>query len=154
MNRPLDEFSGWLRFFQIIVFFNLTLNIFMGFTLFGELFREPDKLLTSGALLQWVFILYMFYSILKILENRHISTPEQIKEHLFYIFMVSIAHFIFHTAVTLLVYKQEWSDENLITLVGTIQNMIWAALWHTYFEKSKRVKAYYNSDDHNLDIRV
>lgn len=154
MIRPLDEFAGWLRFFHIIVFMNLALNLVFGITLFEDLVREPDKILTMGSLAQWGFTLFMFYSILKIIEKRDKLVPEKIKDSLFYIFIVAILQFLFYTTVTILVYKRAWNQDNTVAFVAAVQNMIWTAIWRTYFEKSKRVAAYYKDDKQDIDVLV
>ncbi len=145
MIRPLNEFAGWLRFFQIIVFMNIVFSVFFGFTLFETLFRQPDKLLTLGEIAQLGFILFMLYGILKIIQNQDAIIPEKIKENLFNIFLIAIIHLLFFTSVTLLVYGREWMQSNTIAFIGAFQTMVWTAFWRTYFEKSKRVKAYYSN---------
>lgn len=154
MFRPLDEFAGWLRFFYFIVFINLILNFVFGVTIIEELFTKPDKILTLASIVQWVFILLIFYLIIKIIQKREADVPENIKDYLFYIFVIAIIHFVFNTAVTLIIYKRSWNSDNTMAFVSAIRNMIWTAIWRSYFEYSKRVKAYYKTELKDVDILV
>jgi hypothetical protein len=151
MFKPLDEFAGWLKFFQVIIFMNLVFNGVSSFTLIEALIKAPEKIVTLGQIFQLGVILFIFYSILKIIQYRDSFIPEKIKEYLFYIFILAIVHFVFYIAVTILVYKNEWTQTNTLSLFGANANMIWAAFWRTYFEKSKRVNAYYTQ---NIDLVV
>ncbi|MBN2280993.1 MAG: hypothetical protein JXQ65_10465 [Candidatus Marinimicrobia bacterium] len=151
MGRPLNEFAGWLRFFQIVVLVNLMMNILTGVTLVESLFQEPDKILTLGSLVQFGFVMFLLYKILKLLPIPLTKTPEKIKEYLFYMFILAIVHFVFFTSVTLLVFQRKWSLENNLAFFSAFNLMVWSAFWRTYFERSKRVRAYYS---HATDIRV
>ena len=151
MGKPLNEFAGWLRFFQFIVMMNLMMNAFSSVTLIEALFREPDKILTIGAMMQLVFVLYLMYQILRTIPVPTAEMPEKIKDNLFYMFIIAIVHMLFYTSVTILVFHREWGLENTLTFFGAVNLMVWSAFWRTYFERSKRVKAYYSQ---NLDIKV
>ncbi len=144
MPRPLNEFAGWLRFFQILIMLNLLFSVFTGVTLFESLFSDQDKLLTMGELAQFGFVVFMLYSILKIIQNPTPDVPEKIKQYLFNIFIVAGLHFVYFTMVTLFVYEREWAQINTISFAAAVQTMLWTAIWRTYFERSKRVNAYYN----------
>ena len=152
MFRPLDEFAGWLRFFYFIVIMNIAFHFVSGITLIEELIKQPDKILTLGTIAQWAFTISMFLIIIKIIQQRNPEVPENIKEYLFYIFVVAILHGLFYTVVTILIFKREWSTENTMAFTSAVQNMIWATVWRSYFERSKRVKAYYLINKKDVDI--
>lgn len=151
MPRPLNEFAGWLRFFQILIMLNLMLSVFTGVTLFESLFSDQELLLTMGELAQFGFVVFMLYRILKIIQHPSPEVPKNIKQYLFNIFVVAGLHFVYYTAVTLFVYGQEWSQINTVSFAAAVQTMLWTAVWRTYFERSKRVNAYYNK---NIDFQV
>lgn len=144
MARPLNEFAGWLSFFQILILLNLLFSVFTGVTLLESLFSDQDKLLTLGETAQFIFIVYMLYRILKILRIPSPEIPEQIKQFLFNIFIVAALHFIYFTMVTMFVYGRPWAQINTVSFAAAVQTMLWTAIWRTYFERSKRVDAYYN----------
>jgi hypothetical protein len=144
MARPLNEFAGWLSFFQIWILFNLLLSVFTCVILLESLFSDQDKLLTLGETVQFIFIVYMLYRILKTLRIPSPEIPEQIKQFLFNIFIVAALHFIYFTVVTMFVYGRQWAQINTVSFAAAVQTMLWAAIWRTYFEKSKRVDAYFN----------
>ncbi len=144
MPRPLNEFAGWLRFFQILIMLNLLFSVFTGVMLFESLFVDQEKLLTIGELAQFGFVVYMLYMILKIIQNPSPEVPEQIKQYLFNIFIVAGLHFVYFTVVSLMVYGHEWSQINTVSFAAAVQTMLWTAIWRTYFERSKRVNAFYS----------
>ena len=151
MDKPLNEFAGWLRFFQFLVIMNLMMNALTGVTLIENLIKEPDKILTIGAMVQFGFIMYLMYFILKFLPIPTPEIPEKIKQNLFYMFIIAIVHLLFYTSVTVLIFHRDWSMENYLSFLGAFNLMVWSAFWRTYFEKSKRVAAYYNR---KVDLKI
>ena len=151
MVRPLNEFAGWLRFFQFLVIMNLMMNVFTGITLVENLIKEPDKILTIAAMVQFGFVMYLLYNVLKLLPIPNSEIPEKVKQNLFYMFIIAIVHLLFYTSVTILIFHRAWSLENNLAFFGAFNLMVWTAFWRTYFEKSKRVNAYYSQ---KIDITI
>jgi len=151
MGKPLNEFAGWLKFFQYLVILNLMMNAFSAVTLIEALIKDPDKILTIGATVQFGFVMYLLYQIVKNLPIPSPENPEKIKNNLFYMFVIAIVHMMFYTSVTMLIFHREWGPDHTMALFGTVNLMVWSAFWRTYFERSKRVKAYYHQD---VDLKL
>ncbi len=151
MDKSFNDFAGWLRFFQIWVMLNLLFGVFTGVILFETLFKESDKLLSLGDIARFGFVIYLLYDIVKHVQYPRPDIPEKINDNLFYIFAISGIHFLYFTAVSMLVYNRDWNMMNTINFAGAVQTMLWTTIWRTYFERSKRVDNYYNQ---NIDITV
>ena len=151
MVKPLNEFGGWLRFFQFSIFLNIVSLVFQGFMLIESFLKSSEKLLLLGEIAQFGFLLFIFHNIFKILPERKVETPVKIRHNLFTVFIVSIFAFLYYTSVSYFVLKKPWEFENTVRLMLTLHSMIWLTIWHSYFEKSRRVAAYYNEE---IDVIV
>lgn len=143
MKEKFKEFGGWLKFFYFLCLLNMVTSITMIFILGGEIFQPEGRpfieILLEGA--QIGIILYILYLIINVIQKRNSAVPEYIEDKLYIMFIVAFLYFIIHAIFTL--PGAGWQLKNTVALTGSIQSMLWAAIWRTYFEKSERVRIYY-----------
>ncbi|MCF7885965.1 MAG: DUF2569 domain-containing protein [Candidatus Marinimicrobia bacterium] len=147
MSKKFEEFGGWLKFFYFLCLLNIFTSVTMLFLLGGELFGEEGRPLME-ILLEGVEIgitLYILYMIIQVVQVRKPDITEFIKDRLFIMFVVAVLYFLIHSLFTL--PGAGWQMKNTVALAGSIQSMLWAAIWRTYFEKSERVKIYYKLEE-------
>jgi len=146
MKEKYKMFGGWLKFFYFLCIINIVSSSIMIVVLFKEMFqgKKPpvEGILECAEIGITVYILTL---IVRSIQIRNPNVPEFIKEKLYFIFAVAILYFFLNTIIT--IPGSGWQEKNTIALTGSIQTMIWAAIWRTYFEKSDRVQVYYKLVD-------
>ena len=155
MASKFEEFGGWLKFFYFLCLLNivtsLTMLFMLGSEIFGETSRPIIEILLEG--LEVGVTLYLLYLIIQVIQIRQPEIPEYIKDKLFLMFVVGIAYFAVHSLFT--IPGKGWQMKNTMALAGSVQTMLWATIWRTYFERSERVDVYYHpQQDENFPDRI
>ena len=149
MSEKYKQFGGWLKFFYFLCILNIFTSITMLFLLGIELFENKGRPVFEVLLegIEIAITLYILYLIIQVIQIREPKAPEFIEDKLFIMFIVAVGYFILHSLFTL--PGEGWTMKNTIALAGSVQSMIWAAIWRTYFEKSERVRIYYKLDEND-----
>ncbi len=144
MLRPLNEFAGWLRFYQFIIGLNIIFTLVVILSNIEVIFTQDEKLITMLGIIQAGLSVFYLIKIILIIEKKGTEVPELIMEYLYMIFLIAIGYFLMHSLITLLIMSRQWIyEDNTIAFAGSVQTMIWCVIWRTYFAKSKRVQSYY-----------
>jgi len=144
MVKPLDEFGGWLRFFQIICYLNIIFSITVMLMSLEMLLQEGQFINHLLALAQLSLITFFLIRIVRIVTLRNPQTAALISDYLYRMFLVAVGYFLLNTLITMIKNNWTWSLENTQALAAALQTMLWCAIWRTYFARSRRVKAYYH----------
>ena len=155
MASKFDEFGGWLKFFYFLCLLNIVTSLTMLFMLGGEIFGETSRPIIEIMLeaLQVGVTLFLLYLIIQVIQIREPNVPEYIKDKLFLMFIVALAYFAVHSLLT--IPGSGWQMKNTMALAGSVQSMLWATIWRTYFERSERVEVYYHpQQDEHIPDRV
>jgi len=136
--------GGWLRFYQITNYLSLILGTILvicmpiGLFLIDDLF---EKELDVVALLLEISPSILFsFLIIKVIKIRETHIPAKIKKYIGgYVFMSLLI-----TLVLRYLYSLELiTDKPTPTFLGDI---IYYAIWVSYFKRSKRVAEYYRQN--------
>lgn len=159
MAKPLNEFGGWLRFFQIaniigiVIGFIMVLIFIAAFFLSladGENFSNLDKATFIFIMIEIPVFMYFTVRILQYLKIKSPDTPGNISKMIQYILILTIITGVIEFAVYLSFHNA--SDQLFDTVKGTIQSLISATIWLTYFKKSVRVKQHYGRNTGELFV--
>lgn len=113
------------------------------FALFQVLFSEGQLLDNFLALGKTGAEIYILYQIVRIIEIPNPVIPEKITNFLYYLFIIAFVYFFIFTLSLLNQNAWKWTEENTLILAGTVQTMLWCAVWRTYFIRSRRVETFY-----------
>ncbi|MEM7018272.1 MAG: DUF2569 family protein [Pseudomonadota bacterium] len=141
--NDIHAFGGWLRLFQILnIIFILSFTLYpVAFTL---LIFVPDTTtqeyieLTAGMLGSLPIFIFSVL-ILRELPVQYETTPEQIATYLKYLLALSLLT----SAMLFLAYHMEYITERPAAI---LIDLIYYAIWVSYFRRSKRVKAHYGAN--------
>ena len=152
MVKPLNEFGGWLKFFQIINIFSLILVTLyflstLYFTAGAFSLKNPltNELKLSIAFMFTLFpaLFYYTFKILKSLKTKSMHVPDEISGYIKYILLFSVIAGV--VEITL------FASPDLLKLVydlfrSLIQPIAINIIWLMYFRKSVRVKEFYGQN--------
>lgn len=143
IKAELPCIAGWLRFFQIINYINITLSVVafvalvISYMILGDIF---DLVMDGPALfLELIPFLIFSYFIIKAIPIRHVETPARIKSLIGYDLIVSLTV----SVILLALHNNGLISDKPAPLIFSV---IYYFIWVTYFKKSKRVLAYYGSN--------
>jgi hypothetical protein len=149
MVKPLNEFGGWLKFFQIINVFSLILvtlyflsTLYFAAGAFSSKNAFTSELKLSIAFMFTLFPALLFYTfkILKSLKIKESHVPDEISGYIRYILLFSVIAGV--VEITL------FAAPDISKLVydlfrSLIQPIVINIIWLLYFRKSVRVKEFY-----------
>jgi uncharacterized protein DUF2569 len=141
--RPLSEFGGWLRVFQISLWLNL---IIASFSALGVLFIQSKLKTTVGlwTLFAHQFCIVVLYCVIAVyLSKKNPKTPQNIRKAFIAIGSLGI--------LTLVLYGFFLSfpdkSDSPPSVVASIQlfgpKIVWTMIWASYFSRSERVHQFY-----------
>ncbi|HEO66331.1 MAG TPA: hypothetical protein ENI73_10760 [Spirochaetes bacterium] len=141
MSRPIDELSGWLKTFQVT---NLLTLFFLPITVIYFVFLYSYNKTTIPLAIILVLIgelgVYWFitYKILKCIKLRSEDVPNMISKLLLSLVIVSDGFLAIKHLIDL--------DLTMNSVKVLVSEVLYFFGWAMYFEKSKRVKAYYGAN--------
>jgi len=150
MAKPLNEFGGWLRFFQIINIIGvvfLGISIFMSTLAIADLFMAQNYKVMVELIVIALEIIIMFILTLRILwvlKIRDKCIPITIRRCLLWILIFSIIFLGAEISVVYWINGGKLLNEDYQSFRGSIQTVIFCLIWLSYFKISKRVSLYYN----------
>jgi len=152
MVKPLNEFGGWLKFFQVINVFCLTLlmlyflsTLYYAAGAFSSKIPFTNELKLSIAFMFTLFPLLIFYTfkILKSLKIKSPGIPDEISGYIRYILIFSV--------IAGVVEISFFGSPDLSGIIydisrSLVQPIVINLIWIAYFRKSVRVKEYYGQN--------
>ncbi len=148
MAKPINEFGGWLRFFQISNIISLIIFPFLLILMFIEIFIDfnyKQAIEFSIVIIDLVITMYFIIKILGIVQKNDSEVPERIIYYLKMIMIFSLIFLIFEIPATLWANNGEWTNDDSASVRGSLQSIITFLIWRSYFRKSKRVNLYYQN---------
>ena len=159
--KPINEFGGWLRFFQV---FNIIILVISGYRFvhlvmqFVEILSEVETLpnilyIFTITTISLAFIIYFTYRMIYYVTQQVNEIPNIIISYQFKIAILSIAFYviIFMLAGNLssdvksqfpgLASLSNWKELTANIFTSAVTYIIWV----TYFKLSKRVKEFYGN---------
>ncbi len=152
MVKPLNEFGGWLKFFQIINVFSLILVALyflstLYFTAGALSSKNPltNELKLSIAFMFTLFPALFYYTvrILKSLKIKSSHVPDEISRYIRFILLFSVIAGV--VEITLFV-SSDISKLVYDLFRSLIQPVVINIIWLMYFRKSVRVKEFYGQN--------
>lgn len=143
MTKPLKQFGGWLRFFQVFCGINITLMIVVviGSMLFAIVDMSLQSLTRNFVnMAQAGLILYFCARIVKNIVDPARSIPRKIQRD---IIRIVITYLIFHLIQIPLAFWFKDVTIDLAFYVTPAYIVTLYTIWLVYFQHSKRVAAYY-----------
>jgi len=150
MVKPLNEFGGWLRFFQYFNVFSLILvmlyfvsTLYYVAAAFSSKIPYTDELKLSTAFVFTLFPL-LFYCAIKILRSLKTQSPhipDEISGYIKYIMIFSVIAGI--AEVSYLKSSPDMMRQAYDMFRSLIQPVVINLIWLVYFRKSVRVKEFY-----------
>ena len=173
MTKPLNDFSGWLNFFWVGCLLSMAFSflgvIGMAVTLFIFLFSFDLNIAIASAVSLLIFIIlsFLYYRIVKMLEQKNVNNPNAIVSKLCKIIMVNLLGYVSYYFLAPLLKNEsselhfvlaEW--RNLVitgissmSMKRVLTNLLINIFWILYFFRSKRVAAYYGANATKLSLR-
>lgn len=143
MAKPLGEFGGWLRFFQILAIINfLATALVLGIAIFFLIAGPPDQGITYGHLIAGVavaipFAWLMAFIIMR-LPIKDSETPRTVARVTWAAFVLTTASTVLQASITAVA-----TNASFIDAYDWPAGIFWLIAFVVYLEHSKRVKAYY-----------
>jgi len=147
MAKPLDEFGGWLRFFEITSWIGVVvisgLCMFLLLALAG-VERTGDFMSILISAVDSIVYVVLMIKLLKIIRIKDPETPSKVVGFLKLVVLFTVlftvcdiisAYFFFD--------KKEFLELAGVNGKAITQAVFWFLVWRSYFTKSKRVEAYY-----------
>lgn len=138
MDKPLNKFGGWLKFFWVINLISLLIYFFAFIGKFALLHQNTSQSTIHFILAQFDYAqsAVFIFCILKYLKKQEPATPQKIVYFLFASGLVTLAIMVFK------VFIPGGAD------ITPSENMVWfyIMVWALYFKESKRVNAYYGNN--------
>ena len=151
MAKPLNEFGGWLRFFQIT---NIIGTVFLIIVIALSILSTVSLLITAeykevvGMIVMTIDITITVGFTIMILWNikkKDESTPAKIRYYLLLILIFSLVFLVIEIPVTNWICDRKLSFINFQYFQDAARSVIFCLIWMSYFKKSKRVSLYYNN---------
>jgi hypothetical protein len=144
MEKPFNEFGGWLRFFWItnlLIFITTSLVFIMNCLSYA--LRENVVLCAGFIMLQLGFFLdaVFAFKILQYLKERNPANPNKILLLLFASMLISLPGLCFIESMPFEIIKP--SSNSIISIT---QQGMYLLVWSMYFRESKRVKTFYGEN--------
>ena len=158
MAKPLNEFGGWLRFFQITNIIGVVLlgiSIFMSTLAIADFFIEQnykEVIELTVIALDIIITFILTLKILWVLKIRDKCIPVTIRRCLLWILIFSIIFLGVEISVVYWINGWKLLNEDYQSFRGSIQTVVFCLIWISYFKKSKRVSLYYNSGNVAIDL--
>ena len=144
MAKPIDQFGGWLRFFEVTLY----LRIFLSLIFLGILIWKIEIPSTIGG---WTFAielpLFIFIGswILTRIHVKNPETPKLILKLLKVMFVFSVV--VLGVTLLALVTSTDPNQRDNIahSFFPAVGRIFSYAIWIAYFKQSVRVSKYYGS---------
>lgn len=155
MEKPLHEFGGWLRFFQVtnIIGVIVLLPMIVFLIIFSLAMFEIKQFISSSAVVVDLLIsFYLILRILKILKVINTDTPGKIMKYLVWFIIFTLIFMVIEIFVALWVNGGGWTSADNSSVRASIGSMFSCIIWISYFKNSKRVKQVYTGTSEDLRI--
>lgn len=144
--KQLDEFGGWLRFFQVIAIVNLLVAaLALGMAIFFLFDGPPDPTITYGHLITAAVVSIPFAGLMAViitkLPVRNIEIPRKLARTTWSAFVLTTVSTVLQAAIT-----TANSNTSFIDAYDWPAGIFWLIAFIVYLEHSKRVKAYYGAN--------
>jgi hypothetical protein len=149
MAKPIGEFGGWLRFFQVTMLVNI---IVMGIAALIAIIASMVELKPSHVFymaaeaVQFSVLAYFFSRILMSLGERTRDVPERIIKILRYYMLFSLGYLVIEIPLALWTNGGGWFSEDSQSVRSSISTIFQYLIWKSYFTKSARVRNVYCQD--------
>lgn len=146
MAKPLHEFGGWLRFFQVMNIFGAVVCSVVILIFIFVAIAEPYSKSTIEFLISAIDLmisLYFMIKIISIIKKKKPETPDQVVKYLKLIMIFSLAFLVILVPTILWANDGQWLAGNTETVQGSLQTVFAYFIWKFYFDKSRRVNLYY-----------
>ena len=144
--KPLNEFGGWLRFFQVTCWLNvvvlvLVLPVFL-IALFAE--NKPAGIAEDLSMVADAAVsLYLIRRILQVVQVPAKESSENIRGWLKIMLGLSLGFVALNLVIAYWKHGGAWSKDAEDVLRGAKAGVGWPLIWLGYFQQAKRVKAFY-----------
>jgi len=146
MAKPLNEFGGWLRFFQVICWLTLIVYGVNVFVITGLVLDQPtpQKIFSFVVLIFGIgFLLFLIWKILRLLTVKAPEIPGRIVKKMLVFTIVAALFSLADTCFSYWIYGMALSFRDARDFLRPIA---WYLIWSSYFRKSKRVVAHYGAN--------
>lgn len=148
MAKPLNEFGGWLRFFQVVnligvIIFPIILLLVVIGTFTDYNYKNAVESLVT--MVDIAISVYFSIRILQIIKKRDISVPAAIIKYLLLIMIFSLVFLAIEIPIILWANDGQWTQADTASARSSLQTVVSYLIWSAYFRKSKRVDLYYGN---------
>jgi len=154
MVKPMDQFGGWLSFFQLTCWFNVIILPIVGIVILFALLAPENRnefWILVISLFDLTIAFYLFLKMVKMIKIKEKETPNRIVKIMNMIILMTL----FFALIELCYYYFTVGIDGLSnfkdTAKSTLQMFTWYGIWTAYLNRSKRVLIYYgtNAGKHN-----
>lgn len=152
MAKPLHRFGGWLKFFNLSLWFAAIFMTGTTILLTVSIFKSESVFEFSAYLISifdGVVSIVLNILILKIMKKKSIDTPSKMVKLMAYLVGFSALFVICLIMLYSLVLKMDAAAPVAEEGKGIFSVIIWFLIWSSYFKKSKRVFSYYSKNVEN-----
>ncbi|MBI5209031.1 MAG: DUF2569 family protein [Elusimicrobia bacterium] len=149
MPAPLNEFGGWLRFFQVANWIGVAVCGAMAAlcalsTLGAETAGQVAEALVTTADLG--VTAWLTCRLLRPIKDRSPRTPARVIRLIGWIAALTVLFAFLEAGAALWANGGQWTDADTRSMRGSFHALVWCGVWTSYFRRSRRVRAYYGLD--------
>jgi len=156
MTKPLNEFGGWLSFFNVIFWFRLLFWISIGGATLITLVKTSSTSIEFKLIhiLESVVFIFLNLQLIKIVKKQDLEVPNQMLRLTFNYIYLTFFFYLAEAGIAYLLYSKSFSLSSLYDS-NSFPNLGLLATFMTYLNTSKRVKEFYgiNASYETLRIR-
>ena len=149
MTKPINEFGGWLAFFNISLWLQFIIIILMSITLAFSLFKVSNPTIELGlsvTLIRYIITGFLFFKMIQLVKQKEAVIPDKIIQVLIWYVVVALVFVAFVWAFS--------SFSNISILIKLRMSffkygfsvIVFSLIWGQYFRVSKRVLAVFGKN--------
>ena len=149
MSKPLNEFGGWLAFFNFTLWFNFVVIVLTSIFLLFTFFKVSNSTYILGIFITFVRYLvsgFLFFQMIKLIKQKAEDIPGKIIQLLKWYVLIAVVFVSFVWAFSYF-NKIEVLIKLRVELIKFALSAIgYALIWGSYLKRAKRVCAYYGKN--------
>lgn len=149
MAKPLDQFGGWLTFFNISLWFNFIIVILMSIVLLLSFLKIPNStamFLNVIMLIRYAITGFLLFQMIALVKKQEATIPERMVQVIIWYALVYIVFLILIWALSFIDDTKLLTKSRIAFLIAGVPIIGWSLIWGQYFKVSKRVLAYYGKN--------
>ena len=149
MSKPLNEFGGWLTFFNVSLWSKFIMIILVSIVLLFSFFKVSNPAYVLGIMITFVRYLisgFLFFKMIKLVRQKEGVVPDKIIQLLAWYVLIAIFFVLFIWVFSNFSHNDTLIKLRMEFLKFGLSTIGFGLIWGSYLKKSKRVCAYYGKN--------